>query len=618
MSHLPGELDWFNFETRMRSIVLDLLQPAAQKSTETAQQVTELYAAHQEALQRISYLENLVTEGKDRSEYTQGLLAEVAEVRGKLAATEVRAKEEERELERAIEGLNARQLQLETVSERHQSSVHSLDASIAAVAQRLEAHQEVLRSEMQKVQHDTVHRVSQVESLVSVLTDQISSLSLELESAVGRFLPLESSISTLRASSTQLAQDLAALHEAKAEIRDVTALRTHLASVAQDCKAAVAVFARNQQELESFVELYVPLQVQCLVSDCFFSIQEPRLLADYSKHEKERFRQLREDIVFSKGRRLEDVRTVLTVQASQIDTRRAEFELSLAPESPPAAKNPLKSTSTLETTLLKGPSGYFSSADQASTAQLPAETHSKLNKLEEDFKSLRPVQSQTLKNTQELETLETYMKTLHEEFDSFALNSQQAKAAQKSDAHNLSVRVGQIEADHLVLRKETKALGGLLAEVVEFCLIVHALLDQDEDDRKSIQLTGYRDQVQDTPKGRQKPAVLGLDSKCLSCCGGHTGVLAAFKIACMTYNPSPLRYRGTVFSRAQLIGTLGDVLKAAWGRAVLSPPFQSRPTEPKEVPLQTPRRRLVSIKPESKLSLVLTPHRRLSSADFTG
>lgn len=614
MSHPPGELDWFNFETRMRSIVLDLLQPSAQKSTETAQQVAELSTAHQEALQRIALLEDLVTEGKGRSEYTQGLFAEVGEVRGKLAAVELRTREDAKDFQRTIETLQVRQLQHETASEQYYRGVRALEANLTALTGRLEAHQDLLREEMQKVQLDTFHRISHAETIASVLTDQISSLSIQLEAVTGNFLPLESSLSTLSAAHTKLAQEIAFLGQAKAEASEVTTLRTLLTSMTQDCKTAVAVLARSHREMESFVDLYVPMQVQCLVSDCFFSIQEPKLLADYSQHEKERFRRLREDIVFSQGRGLEALRAALTVKAGQIDARRAEFELSITPESPPP-KTILKSASTVETTLLKGPSGYFGGSEQASTAQLQADTLSKFSKLEEELKSLRSTQSQTAKISQELETLETYIKTLHEEFDSFTLNSQQSKAAHKSDAHNLSVRVGQIEEDHLVLMRETKALGSLLSEVVEFCLIVHALLDQDEEDRKSIQLTGYRDQVQDTPKGRQRSAVLGLDPKCLSCCGGHTGVLAAFKVACMTYNPSPLRYRGTVYSRAQLIGTLGEVLKSAWGRAVLSPPFHSRSSQ--EGPLPTPRRKLVSLKPEAKLSLLLTPHRRLASADFT-
>ena len=614
MSHPPGELDWFNFETRMRSIVLDLLQPSAQKSTETAQQVAELSSAHQEALQRIALLEDLVTEGKGRSEYTQGLFAEVGEIRGKLATAELRAREDGKDLQRTIETLQARQLQLETVDEQHYHSVQALEANLTALARRLEAHQDLLRGEMQKVQLDAFHRVSHVETIASVLSDHISSLSLQLEAVAGHFLPLESSISTLSTAQTQLTQELASLAQAKAEASEVTTLRTLLTSMTQDCKTAVAVLARSHREMETFVDLFVPMQIQCIVSDCFFSIQEPRLLADYSKHEKQRFQRLREDIVFSQGRGLDVLRAAFTVQAGLIDTRRAEFELSIVPESPPKAV--LKSASTVETTLLKGQSGYFGGSEQASTAQLQADTLSKFSKLEEELKSLRATQSQTAKVTQEVETLEAYIKTLHEEFDSFTFNSQQSKASHKSDAHNLSVRVGQIEEDHSVLMRETKALGGLLSEVVEFSLIVHALLDQDEEDRKSIQLTGYREQVQDTPKARQRATVLGLDPKCLSCSGGHTGILAAFKIACMTYNPSSLRYRGTVYSRAQLIGTLGDVLKTAWGRAVLSPPFHSRTTQ--EGPLPTPRRKLVSIKPEAKLALVLTPHRRLASADFTG
>ena len=619
MSH-SNELNWFNFETRMRGVVLDLLQPSMQKQVETAQEVTQLATAQQHALKRIEFIEDLVMEGKQRSEFGQGLFAEIAEVRGKLAVIDMKWKEERKEWERGIETLAQKQQSVETANEQNRKFMQNLEGNLSQLRLILDSHKEIIRAEMQQLQIDTFQKTSKIEDLIRDLKDTVTSQGAEIESVSSSFFPLENSISAISSANTLLAKELNSLSQITANSSELVKIKENLSTESQNWKIAIAELARFQKDMETFMDLYLPLEVQNIVSDSLFSIQEPRLLSDYVLHEKEQLTRFREKLAScGKNNGLDAMRENITIHANKVDTRRSEFELNLAPESPKGASKPvLKSASTVETTLTLAQSGYFRPAEQqASVAFLSTESIAKINVLEEEVKILQS--NQNTKFAKELETLETYVKTLHDEFDSFTLNTQQTKATHKSDSHNLNVRVGQIEEDHVILRKETKALGALVAEVVEFCLIVHALLDQDEEDRKSIQLTGYREQVQDTPRARPKPAVLALDPKCLSCCGGNSGVLTAFKVACLTYNPSSLRYRGTIYSRAQMIHTLGDVLKSAWGRAVQSPPFQHRSVDPATGPLPTPRRKLISIKPEGKpLSLLLTPHRRLSSADFTG
>lgn len=48
---------------------------------------------------------------------------------------------------------------------------------------------------------------------------------------------------------------------------------------------------------------------------------------------------------------------------------------------------------------------------------------------------------------------------------------------------------------------------------------------------------------------RDKNSILELDKKCFSCCGYPASTLSAFKMACLTYNPSGIRIDNKEYKR---------------------------------------------------------------------
>lgn len=78
-------------------------------------------------------------------------------------------------------------------------------------------------------------------------------------------------------------------------------------------------------------------------------------------------------------------------------------------------------------------------------------------------------------------------------------------------------------------------------------------MKQDEEDRKCIQLTGMHESQQS-----DKP-LLTIDKNCLSCLKSSSNqqeknrVLNAFKLACLTYNPSKVKYQSTELEKGEII-----------------------------------------------------------------
>jgi len=139
--------------------------------------------------------------------------------------------------------------------------------------------------------------------------------------------------------------------------------------------------------------------------------------------------------------------------------------------------------------------------------------------------------------------------------------------------------------------------GDVLAMLVESAMLAAALDMADDTDRKSIALFGSKGsdgKQQDcslpgispsekfgsrsarTPRKKAtatagstsafEQPVVTIDRRCLSCSGSSATVLAGFKLACLSYAPSPVEYEKITYSRTELIRLRMDLLRQAKDR----------------------------------------------------
>jgi hypothetical protein len=94
-------------------------------------------------------------------------------------------------------------------------------------------------------------------------------------------------------------------------------------------------------------------------------------------------------------------------------------------------------------------------------------------------------------------------------------------------------------------------------------------MEAEEEDKKSISLLGLRDDLNPNATSTtgsvnmsptRYPAmaadqVIKLDKSCLSCSNQPLKIVSAFKMACLTYFPSPVGYQGLSVARLDLIDT---------------------------------------------------------------
>eukprot|EP00743_Colponemidia_sp_Colp-15_P006944 GILK01007493.1.p1 GENE.GILK01007493.1~~GILK01007493.1.p1 ORF type:complete len:739 (+),score=170.98 GILK01007493.1:319-2217(+) len=67
-----------------------------------------------------------------------------------------------------------------------------------------------------------------------------------------------------------------------------------------------------------------------------------------------------------------------------------------------------------------------------------------------------------------------------------------------------------------------------------------------------------------------------LERACLSCSGQSSIVMTAFKMACLQYIPSPVRYRNKAWRRDQLLEKRRSMLRSLWEAVVTSEPWKRK------------------------------------------
>ena len=118
-------------------------------------------------------------------------------------------------------------------------------------------------------------------------------------------------------------------------------------------------------------------------------------------------------------------------------------------------------------------------------------------------------------------------------------------------------RTVEVETKFLKVQDRVEEIYKNFSNIIECLKILNVLCKQDESDRESIALMGYKESKN---KGQTKP-IISLDKQCLTCTGQASVVITAFKIACLAYTPSSVTYKENTFSRKELLEAQEMILK---------------------------------------------------------
>jgi hypothetical protein len=98
--------------------------------------------------------------------------------------------------------------------------------------------------------------------------------------------------------------------------------------------------------------------------------------------------------------------------------------------------------------------------------------------------------------------------------------------------------------------------------MIEYSAVANALQIQDEIDRESISLMGYKEAKLTKGLHRLPRPVISIEKQCFSCTNQSSIVLNAFKIACLAYTPSQVTFQNEKYSRRELLELQSTILSS--------------------------------------------------------
>lgn len=143
-----------------------------------------------------------------------------------------------------------------------------------------------------------------------------------------------------------------------------------------------------------------------------------------------------------------------------------------------------------------------------------------------------------------------------------AVNECNSASAQRKRDHNdyvlefkrFSGMLETFEKQEATLSEGIEILSRSVDCLIDYSKISIALQNQDETDRESIFLMGYKQR-------KQQSNVISIDKRCLSCAGQSSSVISAFKIACLAYEPSQVVYHDKKFTRKEMLRLQRSILE---------------------------------------------------------
>lgn len=117
---------------------------------------------------------------------------------------------------------------------------------------------------------------------------------------------------------------------------------------------------------------------------------------------------------------------------------------------------------------------------------------------------------------------------------------------------NLFKNFNNLDSGYKELDSKSNFFRNIIEKLIDGQKIVIELLSQDEEDKQSVHLAGLAEK-KDTKSPTKSKQMINFKPDCLSCSGQSSLLYSAFKLACLNYYPSEVKYENKQYTRKELI-----------------------------------------------------------------
>jgi hypothetical protein len=633
MSKHPQEVKVFDFESRMREIIVETFEPVARRAEEDRENILTLLKQSRKHGRQLERLQQA-------SAHTDKRLLLLDDFSVRIFKFDAERKAEESELARKISDLHTNfesvALDLERAAkllEQLETRNLFLDAELSKIHEVISQHKDSVAKTIRELMATVEFNCKDLVKAASKAEGAARDSNLKLSEVLKLGPHLTSQVESLKRSMQDAEGELVRLKQVKLEEKELMLHRKEWQLEVGRLKEGQHQAERGRVAIENYLEKYVPLSLQAALSESLHASLGNKSLRRLVQYETTKIQELKLaftekmgslDALKSRGREEikqaeyratnpvfqeeEDQQIEGKVWSTRGLRRRDEqeaeefgFTTEEEKEEPKVAftfdqdsQTTPKSSTQSQASLLSpraDDSSQKSSSEPTSDKaepellqQIYAEPQfseaevSELKGLPHEFSTFKTelLSAFELKlaymldlQDKEFQELRAYVETIQTELESALRQHKRDRAEWNSKVNTFEAMLSAAGEEINKRTEDVQHISQLLACIVEFDLISNSLMLKDELDREAIQLTGYRD----FNKPESSKQVVSMSPDCVSCSGHAAGLISAFKMACLSYSPSQMTYRHRKFSRQQLIVIQGSMLQEQWGQLKLTSPF---------------------------------------------
>ena len=557
-------MNWFEFETRMRRLVVELLEPTLRKITEDRESLEKFKNKSNATSASMKIVENLLGFGNNKSGWMDDIEKRVEDLSVRVAEAELKLNNKLQIYDTIFEKKNIElsvvQKRLEGIDERISEIDKHLELlSVSQITQSnltkdfLEKFKDEFSEKYRIVIHEATSTQSKSENINNRINDILSKIN-DFQKIFDRH----------RLMINDVNGQIQKCFSEKITYED---LHTETSKISLKVLQINETSIKNTNTLEDilkYINVFLPADIQACISDNIYSFAEKSALIKFSDYEENILKE-------NEMHEYSDIDIEDTIKRSiganlRIIKRHNDFifnEVTKKKEQLAKTKPNIYIKRRIYNVAIEKEDQAEAilsdkKEDQADLNNSSLENfflQSKFALISEQINKLR----NELFSSQEQHKI--YLDMIRNEWEEAKGKIHEERHTLISDYHLLLNDSSKIESSNKKVSDEIKMIKCFCKEIIEINLITYHLLLQDEEDKKSIHLTGMKDRT----KEPQKP-IIDFDQEKFLCQGSQ--IWQAFKIACLAYNPTPLFYRETLYQRQELIEHMGNIIKSSWMKII--------------------------------------------------
>ena len=573
---MSEDFKWYEFETRMRKTIFELIEPTIQRISKERERLINLKKKSKVFEEKLGNVETLLGFGKEKSGWMEDMETHIKTLNVKIAELEV---SQDSRITRSSLMIDKNLIDVETLNKRVEGIIKrnedfdkqisilttSLNSQTDFVTKYLESNKEDYSSKFSKILTETFHSQAKYDSISS----QVLEISQKLNSC--QMFNEKSRIST-----SEITMKLQKLSNEKLEsdhlFAETSKINTKILQLLEKSKT-------NQDKIHEifrYLDVYLPKEIQSSISDNFYSIPDKMFLKKFNFFEEALIKESLSSTSIGESSKIEDIFKRAIGANQRMIKRSNDFKLSgdikklerlnsknsfkfaLEEESEDSQPSPVHKTSSQGENIHPEPNFVSKS--------LAAGLIEEMKKFKEEMKG------------NEKQT-EVFLEMLRSEFEDIKMRLVNDRELFDKELMNFSNVTERFEKAFRRMKEDTYTSKAVMKELLEGIYIVFSLLVNDEEDMKGMDWNRI---IEKNDEGTNKNVATDTD-KSNWVKKGFTGKKLRGRI---------IKHKDATFERSELLEVLGGIIKTSSVRANVTLAVEKKPVL--EIPTTTQRSRINS------------------------